>query len=158
MVLPPIKHIATLNVTGVPMAQPRQRHRIVKPKSGKQFVHNYTPQDHESRSWKDLIMIEALKNKPKFPLTGPLQISWDMFFPRPKSHYVGGKRDNPIKENAPILYDKKPDRDNCDKAILDALTSVGIIHDDKTVCTGTIRQLYADGYPGAIITIEEYQV
>lgn len=43
-----------------------------------------------------------------------------------------------------IWHIKKPDRDNLDKAVLDALTGI-FWHDDCQVCSGTIEKQIADG-------------
>ena len=39
--------------------------------------------------------------------------------------------------------DKKPDRDNSDKLILDCAQKAGIIRDDKSVAEGTLRKVWS---------------
>jgi Holliday junction resolvase RusA-like endonuclease len=43
-----------------------------------------------------------------------------------------------------IWHVKKPDRDNLDKAVLDALTGI-FWHDDCQVCSGSIEKRIAGG-------------
>jgi len=55
----------------------------------------------------------------------PLRVSITIYFPRPKSHFKTGRNANIMRDNAPVWHTSKPDRDNCDKAIMDALTNLG---------------------------------
>ena len=55
-----------------------------------------------------------------------------------------------LKPNAPKWHTDKPDRDNADKAVLDALTNLGLWGDDKQVCDGRIRKFYVR--PGDLLT------
>lgn len=75
----------------------------------------------------------------KVPWEGPLCVNVSIYFPRPKAH----SNKKGLKPDAPRFHTSKPDRDNCDKAILDALTNLGIWKDDSQVAEGTIRKLYA---------------
>ena len=62
------------------------------------------------------------------PITGPLQVDLQFWFPRSGKPY---KR----KPNPAMWHTKKPDRDNLDKAILDCLTGL-LWNDDNQVCGG----------------------
>ena len=85
------------------------------------------------------------------PFEGPLSVSLTFFFPRPKGHY----NKKGLKATAPKWHTTKPDRDNADKAVLDALTNLGIWADDKQVCCGWIRKMYTDTSAGCQIEITE---
>ena len=55
-------------------------------------------------------------------------------FERPKSHYLKGKKTSHLlNKRAPYFMTSKPDCDNIEKAVLDAITKAGIIHEDAAV-------------------------
>jgi len=61
-----------------------------------------------------------------------------------------------LEQNAPTFHTSKPDRDNVDKAILDALVSCGVLSDDKIVCGGQIWKRY-DSVPRVEILISKME-
>jgi Holliday junction resolvase RusA-like endonuclease len=69
--------------------------------------------------------------------------------PRPKSHY----NRHGLKLDAPTFHTGKPDRDNVEKGILDALTALGMWEDDGQVCQGSVDKIYGER-PGAVIVIQ----
>jgi Holliday junction resolvase RusA-like endonuclease len=85
--------------------------------------------------------------------TGPLRVDVAVYFMRPKSHFFTGKRSDVLRPDAPNFHTSKPDRDNLDKAILDAITNAGIWKDDAQVCAGTLTKAYVQFIAGADITI-----
>jgi Holliday junction resolvase RusA-like endonuclease len=133
---------------GLPKATPRMKSRHMK-----KFTVLYTPQDADD--WKMIIRNEAAKVwVSNIPWEGPLRVDLTFFFPRPKAHF---RANGELKPNAPLWHTGKPDRDNSDKAVLDALTNLGIWGDDKQVCDGRIQKFYATapGLPGCSIRISE---
>lgn len=142
---PPI----TFFVAGIPKAQPRAKARAC----GK-FAQVYNPKTADD--WKMIVRNEARRawessgNISQF--VGPLCVNLTFYFPRPKNHF---RSNGLLKPSAPVYHTGKPDRDNADKAILDALTNLGIWQDDKQVCDGRIRKLYADPTAGCSIEIKE---
>ena len=145
---PPLEFFAA----GLPKATPR-----VKARHFGQFTSVYTPKDADD--WKMIVRNEALKawrdssiSLTQIPFEGPLRVDLTFFFPRPKAHF---RSNGELKPNAPRWHTGKPDRDNSDKAVLDALTNLGIWADDKQVCDGRIQKLYATGLPGCLIRISE---
>lgn len=124
-------------VAGLPKAQPRTKARAF----GK-FAQVYTPKTADD--WKMIVRTEARRaweaSGNTLPWTGPLCVDLTFYFPRPKSHF---RSNGELKPNAPKWHTSKPDRDNSDKSCLDALTQLGIWGDDKQVCDGRIRKLYA---------------
>ena len=74
-------------------------------------------------------------------ITGPVRVDISIWFPRPKSHFIKAG----IRPDAPLYHTSKPDRDNCEKAILDALGSeeLQIWRDDAQVCDGAVSKTYA---------------
>lgn len=91
------------------------------------------------RDWMDAARPFIPANLP----TSPSGLSWTAYFPFPKS-YSKKKR----AELSGKPHQEKPDRDNCDKGLLDFLFT-----QDKSVAFGTIRKLWDDG-SGARIEIE----
>jgi Holliday junction resolvase RusA-like endonuclease len=142
-----------IRVPAVPVAQPRQRHRLVKTGSGKEFIQNYSPAKHPVTTFKATVrhaFHEAYKGP---PLTGPLRCDCLFVMPR-TSDLIWKTRPMPRLPHA-----KKPDRDNLDKAVMDALKGLAWI-DDSQVCQGTIEKCIAAGneQPHAVITITQVEV
>lgn len=142
-------HLMTFRVNGRPKGQPRVKAYRRGDRAGV-----YTPGTADA--WKYLVGVEAQRAAAhagiETPLDGPLQVDIYFDFPRPKCRMR--KKDS----NGRIWCDKKPDRDNADKAVLDALTDAGIWRDDCIVCDGRIVKMYhsKDGTPGA--TVEIYKL
>jgi len=137
-------------VWGSPVAQPRAKFRNIPGKNYPVVVSN--PKKAPITQWKADIK-SAYQNLPLFgdpPLSGPLKVAIDIFLPRPKR--LMRRRD----PDGPVLHIAKPDRDNVEKAILDALKGVAFV-DDCQVCAGEVRKFYheKDGRPRAEIEIKE---
>ena len=142
--------ILILTIPGDPISQPRQRHRVIP---GKSFVHNYTPAKAPVNDYKAAIRF-AVANQHKGGLIDvPVRVDCTFVFSRPKSHFGSGKNAGKLKEFAALWHAKKPDRDNLDKALLDALTQLGDFwRDDCQVCAGEIKKVYSD-QAGAVVEI-----
>lgn len=130
---------------GLPKAQPR-----AKARSMGRFAQVYDPKTADD--WKMIVRNEAAKVWDGVRWEGPLCVNLTFYFPRIKSHF---RANGDLKPSAPRWHTTKPDRDNCDKAVMDVLTNLGIWHDDKQVCDGRIRKFYADKTPGCFIEIKE---
>jgi Holliday junction resolvase RusA-like endonuclease len=141
--------VCSFFVEGEPIARPRQRHGIHYRNGGKPYIQSYTSADHAVHSWKQSIYWQYKRQKVSRIETGPLIVDIDFFFSRPKSKQGAG-----CPEQA-YLHDVKPDRDNLDKAVLDALTKAGAWKDDCKVAGGRIMKYWVakGGEPGAKITI-----
>jgi Holliday junction resolvase RusA-like endonuclease len=135
---------ATFRVDGIPKAQPRAKATMRGRHAGV-----YDP--GTSDGWKALVAIAARPMRPASPIEGAVAVGIDLFFPRPKSLC---RRKDP---EGLVRHIAKPDRDNCEKAILDALKQDGWFRDDSQVCDGRVRKFYhaKGGRPGAQITIRE---
>jgi len=103
-----------------------------------------------AEAWKGDIIRAGRHVRPASPIDTPVRISVALFLPRPKRLMRRGDPDGPVWCPA------KPDRDNAEKAVLDALKADGWLRDDCIVVDGPVRKLYhaKDGVPGAVITIE----
>lgn len=132
-----MKPVLSFFVSGEPKAQPRARAIGGK---GKPIIYN----PKTASLWKDMIYLEAKSRTFKtfgvFPLADPVCIN--------TTFYLTSKKRG-------RWHHSKPDRDNLDKAVLDALVNAGILFDDRYVADGTIKKLHADALhpPGAAIEI-----
>lgn len=133
----------SFDVAGEPKPQPR-------PKAARigGFIRIYTPAT--AKKWKAAVMAEAKKHF-KAPLAGPLEVTLGFRFARPKSH-LGASG---LKGSAPLLHTKRPDVDNLAKAVLDALTDVGLWADDSQVTLLVTSKSYAGtgNAPGCTVLI-----
>lgn len=130
---------------GIPKGQPRPR---AFARNGRARV--YDPGTAEG--WKSDIAAAARPVLPAAPLTGPVVLRIDFFFPRPKNHYVKAG----LRIGAPLWHRSKPDADNAAKAVMDALTTLGAWEDDAQVVTLIVRKYYAADVQntGALVTVE----
>jgi len=145
-------------VEGEPIGQPRARH---DPRSGRV----YTPPVREKigtmtggkpiygpdklQPWKERIAL-ACYGKHRGAIDQLMHVHIDAYFPRPQRL---------LKKSSPqgaIPHGEKPDKDNVEKAILDAMVDAGLIAKDQRVCGGgTFKWYVAVGSsPGARIRIE----
>lgn len=123
-------------VKGLPKAQPRAK----AAKRGA-FVRVYDPGTADE--WKLLVRDAANKawqSNGKAVVFKPLSMVMSFAMPRPKGHY---RSNGTLKSNAPRFCSTKPDADNLAKAVMDALTNLGIWHDDAQVCVLSVEKLYA---------------
>lgn len=132
-------------VPAVPVAQPRARATTI---NGSARMYE-AKKSHPIHAFKATVRHAALQAYSGPPLEGPLCLSAVFVFPRPK-RLVWKKRDMPREP-----HDIRPDRDNCDKGLLDALKGLLFV-DDAQVCDGSIRKVYAAGdeQPHVLVTIE----
>jgi len=133
-------------IFGTPKAQPRPR---AFARNGKARM--YDPGTAEA--WKSDIAGQT-KKLHNMQLEGPLKVYLFFSFERPKSHFkTDGKS---LKPNSPKRYfTKKPDADNLAKAVLDALTAMGVWKDDSQVVILDTTKTWCDinGRPGCVLSI-----
>lgn len=128
--------VFSIFVAGEPKAQPRARRA-----GNRKGV--YTPDT--AKDWKERILI-ALAGK-NYGITGPIECNLTFMMPRPKRLY---------RKNDPegwIPHTAKPDVDNLQKAVFDAMTNAGVWKDDSQVFYTSSKKLYhsKDGQPGVWI-------
>jgi Holliday junction resolvase RusA-like endonuclease len=138
-------------ILGTPKAQPRPR---AFARNGKARM--YDPGTAEA--WKSDIAGQT-KKLHHMQLEGPLKVYLFFSFQRPKSHFkTDGKS---LKPNSPKRYfTKKPDADNLAKAVLDALTAMGVWKDDSQVVILDTTKAWCDannrsGCVLSILSIDE---
>ena len=137
--------MASFTAYGTPKGQPRAR---AFARNG--HVRMYDPATAEG--WKGQVALAAQDYLPPEPLDGPLLLSLAFLFPRPKAHF---KSSGLLREDAPLWHDKKPDIDNAAKAVMDALTTLGMWGDDKQVASVSMLKRYTmnDERAGCQITV-----
>lgn len=135
-------------VPAVPVAQPRQRHRIMQSKDGRQFVSNYTPKDSPANQFKATVRLAARQVYDGPPLEGPISLKAVFVFPRP------GRLMFKRREMVRCWKDAKPDADNLWKALTDSLSGL-LFRDDGQIVKTTIAKMYAAGneQPGVEVTV-----
>lgn len=112
-------------ITGEPMGKPRMTQRDKWKK--RPVVLRY-------RAWADLARASVPVPASRF-IADPLTVSWTAYLPMPKSWSC--KKKDFMRGT---LHRQKPDRDNIDKAILDALFT-----SDCGVAAGTLVKRWDDG-------------
>lgn len=134
-------------VSGLPKGQPRPRAFAFK---GKARV--FDPGTAEE--WKSRIAEAARPHLPGEPLAGPVALEVAFSFPRPKKHFVKAG----LRPGAPTWFCSKPDADNAAKAVMDALTQLGLWHDDAQVVSLIVRKAFgAAAEVGARITVAQLE-
>ena len=125
-------------VPASPVPQPRQQHRGFRTKDDSIRVHNYTPRNHAVNAFKATVRMAFRAAYGGPPIQGPVHVDATFIFPRPKRLFWKTK----LMPREP--HSIKPDRDNCDKALLDALKGLAFV-DDSQAYAGMIEKWIAAG-------------
>ncbi|MCC5911424.1 MAG: RusA family crossover junction endodeoxyribonuclease [Clostridiaceae bacterium] len=127
------KHLRyNFTIYGEPMG--KGRHRTTS------TGHQYTPQ--KTVNYENLVkhsFIESVKGKNKL-LEGPLYLEIDAYFKIPKS--TSQKKKESMKQGI-LRPTKKPDIDNIQKIVGDALNNLAY-HDDKQIVDARQRKFYGE--------------
>ena len=115
------------SVPGLPIAQPRQRHRVIQT-NGRAFATNYTPAKAPVNAWKATVALFARQAYQGPLLTGPLAltISFDFLLPTAAKKAV---RQAVTTSSRVVYHTSKPEIDNMVKALQDALNKVVWVDD-----------------------------
>lgn len=127
----------TVFVPGDPKGQPRPR--AFARKMGDRFVARVY-ESGTSEHWKSQIARALEGRLPEHATLGPVAVSMDFRFARPKGHF--GKRG--LREAAPRWHHGKPDLDNLAKAVLDALSTLRVWEDDRQVTELVLSKRWAE--------------
>ena len=149
-------------VPAVPVAQPRQRHRVFKGKDGKVFSSNYTPTKDPVNAFKAAAKVAAAQAHDGAPLKGPLRVSLIFIMPRGNKPSWLTKKEYPEIFAAWKCGDRVPhatsrnDRDNLMKSIQDALNEL-LWKDDGMIFAGPVEKWIASDreQPCVEIMVEE---
>lgn len=74
---------------------------------------------------------DAMGDRP--PVTGPVALELVFTMRRPASHHVANDRSRPLRANAPVWCDKRPDVGKLARAVEDSLSSVVYLDDAQVV-------------------------
>ena len=154
------------DVLGNPVASPRPRaQRRGFDADGKPRVHMYVPSTADA--WKRQVRAAAVEAIGARPLTPPgvaVEVHLAFRFARPKSHLRGGRSGGMLKADAPPHHTQRPDRDNLEKAVLDALGDFAglpplVWCDDCQIVAGPITKRWAlhGEPPGVAVAIWEFR-
>lgn len=141
--------LVTIRVPGVPIAQPRQRTRVIHV-NGRHMAANYTPAKAPVNDFKAALRYAAGKAYAGPPLSCPLSVHLTFIFPRPKQLIWKSK---PMPRQP---HTKKPDADNIAKAVLDGLNNV-VWRDDSQIYAVHAWKLIAAGDEQPHVLIEVWQ-
>ena len=136
--------MVSIHVPSVPVAQPRPK---AASRGGRAMVyHPKGPVD----AFKASVRLAAASVYDGPPMESPLCVDILFLMPRTKSQIW---KTRPMPR---IRHAKKPDRDNLDKAVLDALSGL-LWRDDCQVCDGRLQKWIAAGdeQPGVWIEVRE---
>ena len=111
-------------------------------------VRLYDPE--KSRSYKEIVRIDALKVRPEKPLGGAISLTIIVYKSIPKSM---SKKRQKLALKGDARPTTKPDIDNVVKGIKDALKGV-IWRDDSQVVTLSAKKYYSD-VPRVEVVVEE---
>lgn len=143
--MPPI----TFYAEGHPKGQPR-------PKAFSRGGHAAVYDPGTAEGWKSQVAIAAKPFLPTEPLACPLSLRLSFFMPRPKAHFRG--KDSILRDTAPGVHTGTPDADNLAKAVMDALTQLGMWRDDGQVAVLTVLKSFNNSGPcGCEVTIKEIE-
>ena len=107
----------------IPMARPRVCHTVAG-------VRTFNPAS--STAWKQCVALQSLEHRPSELMEGPLELELTFHLMRPKS-----------KPRRVKLPDCKPDLDNLEKAVMDALEGL-FYRNDSQIVSKTARKVYGD--------------
>lgn len=105
----------------------------------------FTPQ--KTVRWEDAAVV-AIRSAVGSPmLSSPLRLDIVAVFDRPK-RMLAKKW-----QNRRELHISKPDKDNVEKIVADALQKAGVIRDDCLICDGSTSKRYADRVEAAHVEV-----
>lgn len=143
---------ATIFVIGEVKGQPRAR----VGRFAKDVTRLYTPTTANGWRYPLTLAMGELAQQFGHPIAKACRIDVTFYFERPRTHWRKKKEFRVLSTTAPIYHENKPDRDNCDKLVLDCATAASLVSDDCKVVVGTIEKRYATHEPpGALITIDD---
>lgn len=145
--LAPGELVCRFFVPGEPIAQPRRW--VVKNKKTGEVHDIEAPTRHPVLAWKDAlrhVASHAMEGHP--PVDSAIRLNVLLLMPRPTALRKAALADQYIS------HTKRPDAENCLKAIQDALTMIVWV-DDSRVSTVFLRKRYTRGTesPGVLIDI-----
>lgn len=105
--------------------------------------------------WRQAITARAIEGAKNRRFHGAVGVRAVFFFTRPQSHYGTGRNAGNVKTSAPRFRDAAPDLDKLLRALGDALTASGLIHDDRHIVEVQAKKMYGD--PGVLVEVREVE-
>jgi len=137
-------------VSGIPQPGGSKRAFVINGKA------KITEANTKSKPWRHAVGWEA-SQVIKDPETGPLQVTFQFYLPRPKSHYKSGKHADELKPHAANLWPiGKPDTTKLVRSTEDSLKGIAW-HDDSQIVMQYASKAYGDT-PGVKIIIRRVSV
>ena len=138
----------TFSIEGIPQGKGRARSRIVSPRAGAAFVSHYTPQ--KTRDYEEGIAWAArAAMRGRDPLDEAVRLGLVIRCPVPASWSRKKQQEALSGVRRPT---GKPDVDNVEKAVCDALNGI-VWRDDALVCEVAKIKRYSER-PGIDVTVE----
>lgn len=95
----------------------------------------------ETTEWKEGCKFQVAQlDAPSFCTA--IEVNLYFWFHRPNDHYGTGRNSGKLKPSAPKYHIKKPDKDNLEKAVTDALVDAGLLSDDSIIVRGMTSKSY----------------
>lgn len=132
-------------VPGIPKPGGSKR-GFYNPKSRRVII---TEDCKKSADWKSVVAYTARQKYAEVPIAGPLILTMEFVFPRPKSHF--NSKGN-LKPSAPFYHTIKPDATKVVRSTEDALKGI-LWWDDSQVAKQIVVKRYGD-MPGVHISTE----
>ena len=120
-------------IKGTPKPQPRPR-----AVSRGKFSTFYSPVS----DWKKICRKELKVIAKEKTFDQAIEVNLYFWFHRPNCHYRTGKYSELLRDDAPKWHTKKPDKDNLEKAVTDAMSDAGLISDDCIIVRGMTSKSY----------------
>jgi crossover junction endodeoxyribonuclease RusA len=105
-------------------------------------------------AWRNDVRNAAMQHFGEALIDGPVFVQVAFMFNRPNSHYIGSRKDRPLKPDAPfwISSKKRWDLEKLERATYDALSGV-IWVDDGQVAGSLPQKFWVEDHEGAIIRV-----
>lgn len=127
----------TFELPGAPQGKARPRFRVARTKAGKQFVAVYTPAETVAYE-KAIAWAAKAAMRSREPMTGPVELNVTAVMPVPASWSIKKQNAALVESIRPTV---KPDFDNIEKVVADAIKGIVWI-DDSQVCVSNFRKRY----------------
>lgn len=140
-------------IPGDPAPQSRSGVVTFIGEDGKRKGRGFPRDSKRAKIWrKNVKAVLAVTDKIRFDNQTGFVVDLWFHIRRPKDHYVSNNRSKPLKDDAPELHLKLPDRDNIDKLILDEMKKAKFFPDDCHVCDGRIIKTWSED-PGCLVSV-----
>ena len=129
-------------IPGQPVAKGRPRFS--------RYGHAYTP--GKTARWADRASVIMRDVCGTTMMDGPLKLEVIAVFQRPKNRY---RKCDP---DGRFWHTVKPDKDNVEKSVSDALQKAGVVRDDSCICTGPTSKFYTAKGEGPCVIVYLEQI